>query len=866
MFGNGRNPSAPTGPVAESTRPSGWSPECAEIHGPLPANLSGAMANTPDYEKLGAFYLGREVDRETGKTDPAPLLYDAKDLTTHAVIVGMTGSGKTGLGVGLLEEAALDGVPAIIVDPKGDMGNLGLTFPKLSSEEFEPWIDEGAAQRAGKTVQEHAKGTAEMWTKGLAMWDQNKARIQRLRKAAEVRVWTPGSSAGHPLTMLKSFDAPGPAVMADAEALGDRVQATTAGLLALIGVDADPVRSRDAILVANIFQHCWSRGLSLSIGDLIGTIQQPPFEKLGVLDVEAFYPSKERASLAMRLNGLLASPGFAAWLEGEPLEIQRLLYAPDGRPRLSVLSISHLSDEERMSFVTVLLGEVLSWIRTQPGTSSLRALLYMDEIFGYFPPTANPPSKKPMLTLLKQARAFGLGVVLSTQNPVDLDYKGLSNCGTWFLGRLQTERDKLRVLDGLQGALDGGGGFDRATLEKVLSGMEKRTFLLHNVHEKRPALFRTRWVMSYLRGPLTRPEIERLTGKDKADPPTPSALKNEQRAAAIATEETAAKESAKKVKRLTVATPPPEVSDSVIQRYLPLNDDPEETETVLYRPSLYVEAQARFALARADVDEWRTFYGVATIAEDEPAVEWDGARVELDEVLESKPVKRAFKGASYADLPNGATKKTSWSRWQKDFKNYLYQNEPIQLFKDPVSKLMSEVGEEESVFRARVRQIAVEKRDLTIEKLRARYAPKVDRAEERIRKAHEKLGVQEEQVEHHSQRSWIDMGHSVFKSLFGRKKASTGLKSAATKRARVSKEKQDVERAERELRERENDLKELEIDYKDAIDAVEPVGAATSLELDEVVIRPRKGDFDLTEPMLLWTPWLVSENGQTRRG
>ena len=290
------------------------------------------MAATADYEKLGAFYLGREVDRSTGETDPAPLLYDAKDLTTHAVIVGMTGSGKTGLGVGLLEEAALDGVPAIIVDPKGDMANLGLTFPKLAPEDFEPWVDEGAAQRAGKTIAEHAKGTAELWTKGLAMWDQSKARIQKFRKAAQVRVWTPGSTAGHGLTMLKSFDAPGQAVIDDAEALGDRVQATTAGLLALVGIDADPVRSRDAILVANILQHCWGLGLSLGIGELIGAIQAPPFEKLGVLDLETFYPKKERATLAMRLNGLLASPGFAAWLEGEPLEIQRLLYAPDGRP------------------------------------------------------------------------------------------------------------------------------------------------------------------------------------------------------------------------------------------------------------------------------------------------------------------------------------------------------------------------------------------------------------------------------------------------------------------------------------------------------------------------------------------------------
>lgn len=826
------------------------------------------MANTTDYEKLGAFYMGREVDRETGDTHPGPLLYDAKDLTTHAVIVGMTGSGKTGLGVGLLEEAAIDGVPAIIVDPKGDMGNLGLNFPKLQPSDFEPWVDAGAAQRAGKTVAEHAKGTAELWESGLAKWGQNKARIQRLRKAAEVRIWTPGSTAGHGLTMLKSFDAPPPAVLADAEALGDRVQATTAGLLALVGVDADPVRSRDAILVANILQTTWSEGRSLSIGDLIGAIQQPPFERLGVLDLETFYPRKDRAALAMRLNGLLASPGFAAWLDGEPLEIQRLLYAPDGRPRLSVLSISHLSDEERMSFVTVLLGEVLSWIRTQPGTSSLRALLYMDEIFGYFPPTANPPSKKPMLTLLKQARAFGLGVVLSTQNPVDLDYKGLSNCGTWFLGRLQTERDKLRVLDGLQGALqDGGGGFDRPELERVLSGMEKRTFLLHNVHEERPALFRTRWVLSYLRGPLTRPEIERLTAKDKADPPSPAAAKAEQREKARSRQQTAATSSAKKAAAQPVVSPPPELPEALAQRFVPLIEEPDEGESVLYRPNLYAEVQTHYAHARMNIDEWRTYYALSPIAEDEPAVDWDEATIERDEVLEGRPVKRSFRGANYGELPGTSKRITTWNRWHKKLKGHLYETEPMELFKHRETKLVSEPGETNAAFRSRVRQASVEKRDLAVEKLRTKYRTKLDRAEERVRKAHEKLGLQEEQLEEKSKSSWLSIGESLLGGLFGRKRSSVSKAGRAVRsRARVAKEKQDVERAERELKVREEELAELQVQFEDAIADVPEVPPAASLELEEVVVRPRKGDFDLGEPLLLWEPWIVGADGGVRRG
>src|SRR3990172_8052895 len=173
-----------------------------------------------------------------------------------------------------------------------------------------------------------------------------------------------------------------------------------------------------------------------------------PFGKIGVVDLESFYPAAERTKLSMRLNNLLASPTFASWLEGEPLDVAEMLYTPAGKPRLAIVSIAHLDDAQRMFLVTILLNEGLAWIRTQPGTSSLRAILYMDEVFGFFPPSANPPSKTPMLTLLKQARAYGLGVVLATQNPVDLDYKGLGNAGTWFLGRLQTERDKLRVLYG----------------------------------------------------------------------------------------------------------------------------------------------------------------------------------------------------------------------------------------------------------------------------------------------------------------------------------------------------------------------------------------------------------------------------------
>ena len=462
----------------------------------------------PNYEKLGVFYLGREYDPATQQLG-AEVLYDARDLTTHAVCIGMTGSGKTGLCLSLLEEAAIDGIPAIAIDPKGDIANLALTFPELRAEDFKPWVDQGEAARKGQSLDEFAASTAVAWRKGLEEWGQDGARIQRLRDAAAVTVYTPGSTAGRPLSILRSFAAPDPAVAGDATALKERVGSAVAGLLGLLDIEADPIRSREYILLCALLDAAWRKGESLDLAALIRSVQKPPFEQVGVFDLESFYPAKDRTDLALRINALLASPGFEAWLQGDPLDIPSMLYDADGRPRIAIVSIAHLNDAERMFVVTLIANELVAWMRRQSGTTSLRALFYMDEVFGYFPPGAMPPSKTPLLTLMKQARAFGLGVVLATQNPVDLDYKGLGNAGTWFIGRLQTERDKLRVIEGLLGS-NASAGMDKAQLEAAMSSLPQRTFLMRNVHDDAPVLLRTRWAMAYLRGPLTLAEITRL--------------------------------------------------------------------------------------------------------------------------------------------------------------------------------------------------------------------------------------------------------------------------------------------------------------------------------------------------------------------
>jgi len=463
------------------------------------------------FEKLGAFYLGRPYDPVNKTAQPGLLLYDSKDLVTHAVCVGMTGSGKTGLCIDLLEEAALDGVPAIAIDPKGDLTNLMLTFPDLRPEDFRPWINEDDARAKSLSPDDYAAQQAKLWRDGLAAWGEDGERIRRLKDAADFAIYTPGSSAGIPISILASFAAPAQGVRDDSELLRDRVTTTASSVLGLLGIAADPVQSREHILIANLLTKAWSAGEALDLGALIAQIQKPPMTRVGALDLESFYPEKDRAQLAVKINNLLASPGFNAWLEGVPLDVGQLLRTESGKPRVAIVSIAHLSETERMFFVSLLLNQVLDWVRSQSGTTSLRAILYMDEIFGYFPPVAEPPSKRPLLTLLKQSRAFGLGIVLATQNPVDLDYKGLANTGTWFLGRLQTERDKARVLEGLESASAAAHAeLDKGEIDKLLSGLSQRIFLMHNVHEDAPVVFESRWAMSYLRGPLTRDQIKKL--------------------------------------------------------------------------------------------------------------------------------------------------------------------------------------------------------------------------------------------------------------------------------------------------------------------------------------------------------------------
>lgn len=814
-----------------------------------------------DFEKLGVFYLGKRYDLTQGKTLDDWLLYESKDLTTHAVCVGMTGSGKTGLCLSLLEEAAIDGIPAIAIDPKGDLGNLMLAFPELKPEDFRPWVDPAEANRQGKSVDEFAAQEAGKWREGLAAWGEDAARVAMYRQAVDIAIYTPGSSAGLPLTVLRSFDAPPPAMIQDNDAFRERVSSAASGLLALLGIDADPLRSREHILLANLFDKSWRDGVSLQIADLIQGIQAPPFDKVGLLDLETFFPKADRFSLAMSINNLLASPGFSGWLEGEPLNVGRLLYTDQGKPRLSIVSIAHLSDAERMFFVTILLNEVVAWMRSQVGTSSLRAVLYMDEVFGYFPPTANPPSKLPMLTLLKQARAFGLGVVLATQNPVDLDYKGLSNAGTWFLGRLQTERDKARVLEGLEGASTAAGrNFDRAAMEQTLAGLGSRVFLMNNVHDDEPVLFQTRWTLSYLRGPLTRQQIQALMASRKAS-------------AAPAGEAVAATVVGSPMLPPTVlaaeaaASPRPVVPPDVQESFLAGRSTP-AGKRLVYRPGLLGTARLHHVHSKSGTDVWQDVALWASDVAGQTGDVWLAA----EELAEAKPEleSQPDDGASFSALPPELARGKSYAAWTKALKDHLYRERDLTLWFCPDLKLFSRADESETDFRIRLQTAARERRDLEVEKLKKRYEPKFAALADQKRRAEQRVDREKSQYRQHQMQTVISFGTSILGALFGRKLASaTNVSRAASAMKGVGRsmeQRSDIGRAEENTDQIEEKISKLEAEFQEEVAQIEHKSAADQLPVEAVGVQPRKSDIAIGTVCLLWTPWHVGGDGIAERG
>ena len=808
---------------------------------------AGGSDGAQDFERLGVFYLGRPYDPAAKRANPGWLLYDSKDLVTHAVCVGMTGSGKTGLCLSLLEEAAIDNIPALIIDPKGDLANLLLTFPALRGEDFLPWINEEDARKKGQSPAEYADAQADLWKKGLAAWGQDGARIQRLKDSAEAVIYTPGSNAGLPISILKSFAAPEDDIRHDTELLRERINATVTGLLGLISVEADPIQSREHILLATILGHAWAQGTDVDLPALIQAIQSPPVAKMGVMDVDAFFPSKDRFALAMKLNNLLAAPGFQAWLEGVPLDIQQLLYTAAGKPRLAIVSIAHLSDAERMFFVTLLLSQMVGWMRSQSGTTSLRALLYMDEIFGYFPPVANPPSKLPLLTLLKQARAFGLGVVLATQNPVDLDYKGLANTGTWFIGRLQTERDKARVLEGLEGASSSAGKkFDKGRMEQTLAGLGNRIFLMNNVHEDEPVVFETRWCLSYLRGPLTRSQIKALMDGAKGK-------RQESNGATTASALSAP---------LPLASGPlpgalrPILPPDIPQHFVPIRGIKPEGAQLVYAPMLLGAAQVHFTDTKSGVETTQDITVLLPMSEGAALLNWDQAATV--QVILSDLEQAPEEGAHFLGLPAAASKAKNYEAWSKEFGGWLYRTQKLLLFKSPSTGQLSQPEEAERDFRVRLQQSGREQRDKNADLLRRKYAPKIAALQERVRRAEQQREKQQTEARSSQMQAAISVGASILGAFLGRKtisatnigRATTAIRGAG----RVLKESQDVNMAQENVAALQQQLANLEADFKAESDGLAAASDPLQEKLEQVSLKPSKANISVKLVTLAWAP------------
>ncbi|GAA5143044.1 ATP-binding protein [Prosthecobacter algae] len=804
------------------------------------------MTISPDqYEKLGAFYLGRGYDLETKQLQDDLIMYDSKDLVTHGVVLGMTGSGKTGLCLALLEEAAMDGVPLIAIDPKGDIGNALLTFPNLSAEEFKPWVNADDARRKGISVDEFATQQSQLWTKGLADWGQSGERIRKLRETVDMAIYTPGSNSGLPVSILSSLDCPPAAVMEDAETLGDRIESTVSSLLGLMGIEADPVQSPEHILLSNIIAYAWKKGQNVSLENLVRHIQQPPLRKIGVVDIDTFCPEAKRTALAMKLNNLIASPGFATWLEGEPLDIQRMYYTPEGKPRITIFNIAHLGDSERMFFVSLLLNQLLGWMRSQQGTTSLRALFYMDEIYGYLPPTAMPPSKKPMMILLKQARAFGLGILLATQNPVDLDYKALANIGTWWIGRLQTERDKARLLDGLEGAISSSGGqFDRKTLETSISGLGNRVFLMNNVHEDGPAIFHVRWIMSYLSGPLARDQVKRLM-----DPLRPA-----KGSAATAGEDDGflppGATAAPAADRNTIKPKLPEGTAEYFLR------SEVSSDTLCYVPAILRSAEVNFDDPRRKISGRSTVTLVNPIDVENQRVLWDKF-VEIPRAVDLGTWEsEATEGAEYTDLPGAAMKSSTYSSIKKDYVDWVYANHNLEVSFSPLLEAFSNPGEKVDEFKARITQTAREMRDAAIEELCEKTAKALKAMEEKAIRAQTKVDTQKSQATSAKLSTAVSIGTSLLGAFFGRKKgiASVAKASTVTSAARVMREHQEAAAAEAELERLQADIAELEKQLADDTQKIRDQYDPTALVLETTKLTPTKTKIQPTAIGILWLP------------
>jgi len=821
------------------------------------------------------FYLGRAYDPIQQTVTEKEVTYDPADLTTHAVVTGMTGSGKTGLCVVLLEEAALKGIPAIIIDPKGDLTNLSLHFPDLAPQDFQTWIDADLARRAGKSVEQVATDAATSWREGLKEWGIPREKILALKNAAQFAVFTPGSDAGLPVSVLSSLAAPEISWNENREVLREKIISTVTALLGLVGyTDIDPLRSREHILLSNIFENEWSQGRNIELAELIIQVQNPPFEKLGALPVETLFPAKDRMELSLILNNILAAPSFETWREGQPLNIGSMLYAEDGRPRHNIFYLAHLSDEERMFFVTLLLSAVETWMRTQGGATSLRALLYMDEIFGYLPPLRNPPSKLPLLRMLKNARAFGLGLLLATQNPVDVDYKALSNAGTWFIGKLQTEQDKNRLLDGLESAA---GGIPRSIFDKLISSLGKRVFVLLNIHASQPELLQTRWTMNFLAGPLTRnqiPTLIKLTSPDSAAQTQPIAPPITPVMAPAPTLRPAARpmQSQPPTAQIQSSSTKPPIPAWIREYFLPQNYSLPEAfsaaqrtmpaevmiDGVIYRPTLLGSAEVHILDRKHGVDTEVTRTVLVKSPERRGTVRWEEHPLNADmlDSIDTAPVPTAR--FSSIDSPLNDVK--LMTALQKDFADWVFRNSSVKARANQTLKVFAGPDVSPAEFMKACADAARDARDAEIEKKTAQLDRQLKSLEDKLAREERELAKDEDEL---SNRKMEEAGTHLenLTGLFGGRRKASRLSSSLTKRRMTQQARADVEESKDAIKEFNQQIAELELRREEVIAEINDRWGRVVNEITEVTIAPKKTDVLVKLFGVAWMPHYVIKSG-----
>ena len=784
------------------------------------------MNSTFDYEKLKLFYIGKEkIDGQI-----TPLVYQNKDLLTHAAIIGMTGSGKTGLGVTLLEEAAIDAIPSIIIDPKGDMTNLLLNFPELNPSDFEPWLDDSEVSNSGGTKEELAIKVSNSYKEGIQRDFQDLSRVKKLKDSADFTIYTPGSSAGIQVSILSSFKAPTIEILEDMELFSNIINSTVHSILSLIDNKSDET-SKESILLASIFTNYFKEQKDLTLEELITLIVTPPFSKIGVFDLETFFPQSDRLKFALKINTIIASPSFSTWLEGESLDISKMLYSQSGKAKVNIFSIAHLNDSQRMFFVTILLNQILAWMRRQEGTTSLKALLYMDEIFGYFPPQANPPSKQPMLTLLKQARSFGIGVILSTQNPVDIDYKGLSNIGTWFIGRLQTKQDIEKVIDGLSSASEN--GLNKQELSLALGTLAKRNFIMKNINEESIKTFETRWALSYLKGPLSKDAIKKLMeNKKNNSPKNLEEKKSEVNEPFIDVSKGKSK---------------PVIVSSIKEKY----SYSSQNNAYYMQGYLLFSCSVHYLYTLKNVDLKENINFKIYLDEKASQINFEEREDVLTDSFDEKEKPNSF----YYELPSFIQNEKELKLLERDFADYVYRNFKLTLYKNDTLKISSKQYESLDDFKIRIQDRLNEQIDEKIENLKQKFEKENTLLEQKISKLFEKLKKEEQDSISATTNSIISIGTSILGAFFGKSSKTAIVSKVATSSRGVSKalkERSDIKTVQGEIDALQSLQDGLEEKLKIEIEKINDEFNISKYTIDEFFIKPKRTDIYDIKIELLW--------------